>query len=300
MKLYLTIAILLCSACFRGEEQAAQVKAGAADVYVWYKTPTQIANTVKNSWELNIYNDEEHKYITSLGPFYGGTDKLLQKATLERPTSGYVLALDLVSAWLSRKLIDVEVQNKFEDNYDFDKGFVFSGGADTAEAPQDGYSCDEYSDNYCYRMDSIKWCECFDGITLGMYNNTTSFSTEHKKRIMHNIQDIGDFFNIAIDNKLYVDANKTIHAAQYLLDEVFIPNLGPPEGVKIPLPEEKWDNKQVFDEDGNAILDDEGNPVYETVKEETLDSDHEAWVKVIYTLMMSGPFYINLQMSEGE
>ena len=46
MKLWIIIMVSLCSACFKGEE-AAQIKSGAADVWVWYKTPTQVANTVK-------------------------------------------------------------------------------------------------------------------------------------------------------------------------------------------------------------------------------------------------------------
>ena len=281
MKLWIIIMVSLCSACFKGEE-AAQIKSGAADVWVWYKTPTQVANTVKKSWGMRIGIDEEHKYITSLGPFYGGIDKLLMKTTLERPTSGYVLALDLVSAWLSRKLIEQEKE---------DSGFLFGGGINTSEQSKDGHSCDEFADNYCYKMDSVAWCDCFDNIELGRYNNENKIdiTTEDRKRLMHNIQDIGDFFNIAIDNKLYVDEAKTIHAAQHLLDEVFIPNLGPPEGISAP----KADNYMVSEttnEDGEVI----------DVKEQMLDSDHEAWVKVVYTIMMSGPFYINLQMVEGE
>ena len=274
MKLHLIIALQLCSACFQGEE-VAQTKSGAAAVNEWwYKTPTQIANTVKSSWGLRLEEREEHKYITQLGPFYGSIDKLLQKATLEKPTSGYVLALDLVSAWLSNKLIEKE-----KDEH----GFLFNGGVDTIEEPKEGHSCDESADNYCYKMNAVEWCDCEDGVELGQYdkkplseaefhilesNNHSEkatkdiylrrFSIEDKKRIMHNIQDIGDFLGMAIDNKLVIDGKR--HAARYLLEEVFIPNLAPPEGT----------------------------------------SDHEAWVKVVYTIMMSGPFYMNLQMVRGD
>ena len=278
MKLRIVITALLCCACYSGEE-VAQIKSGAAEVRVWYKTPTQIANTVKQAWEMRIDPNEEHNYITALGPFYGGVDKLLMKATLERPTSGYVLALDVVSAWLSRKLIDAEEQ---------DRGFLFSGGVNTREQPQAGHSCNEFADHYCYTMDSVAWCDCVDGVELGRYNSKTALTLEDRKRLMHNIQDIGDFFNIAIDNKLYIDAAQSMHAAQYLLAKVFIPNLGPPEGVAAPHQDDGMET-QTINENGEVVT-----------AARMLASDHEAWVKVVYTIMMSGPFYINLQMVEGK
>ncbi len=290
MKLQVTIIVLLCSACFRGEEEITQVKsgAGADEVRTWYKTPTQIENTVEKSWGMNI-SDGKHEYITKLGPLYGGTDKLLMKATLERPTSGYVLALDLVSAWLSRLLIDKEAS----ENSNNSRSFLFSGGIDTEENPDHGCAEDA-----CYRDDNQQWCDCDDGITLGMYykkgnqaykkaaetddtdkdTELTEFSYEERKRLMHNIQDIGDFLNMAIDEKLPIP-DKGMHAAQYLLDEVFIPNLGPREGVPRPQCSD-------CDTGGNS--------------KDPLASDHQAWVKVVYTLMLSGPFYINLQMVEKE
>ena len=300
MKLHLIIALQLCSACFQGEE-VAQTKSGAAAVNEWwYKTPTEIANTVKNSWGLRLEGREEHKYITQLGPFYGSIDKLLQKATLEKPTSGYVLALDLVSAWLSNKLIEKEKD---------EPGFLFNGGVDTEEDPKKGHSCYEYAVNYCYKMNAVEWCDCEDGVELGQYDkkplvniseadfryleahnhseeakrnvHLRQFSIEDKKRIMHNIQDIGDFLGMAIDNKLVIEGQR--HAARYLLEEVFIPNLAPPEGT----PKPKADNNMDYD-CGDAC------------EQEMLASDHEAWVKVVYTIMMSGPFYMNLQMVRGE
>lgn len=277
MKLRIIIATLLYSACFQ-EEEAAQVKSGAAEVRVWYKTPTQIANTAKQSWELRIDSEEEHKYITSLGPFYGGIDKLLMKSTLERPTSGYVLALDVVAAWLSHKLVAQEKDTA---------GFLFSGGVDTREKPKDNYSCDEYANNYCYEMDSVAWCDCFDKIELGRYDSTTVLTLEDRKRLMHNIQDIGEFLNIPIDDKLYIDAAKSIHAAQYLLDNVFIPNLNSP-------------HRESDQQESETVTDvtESSDYAYEE-EEEILASDHEAWVKVVYTIMMSGPVFMNLQMSGG-
>lgn len=122
-------------------------------------------------------------------------------------------------------------------------------------------------DDGCFTDDSKDWCDFDDQIVLGMFDkNNFPQSKEQRKRVMHNIQDIGDFLRVTIDNRVTVDAKcngdtDCQHAPQYLLDNVFISALQP-----------------------------------STAK---VAGDRLAWQQVIYTILLSGPFFTNIEFNIG-
>jgi hypothetical protein len=90
--------------------------------------------------------------------------------------------------------------------------------------------------------------------------DTASLSKAWKKRLVHNVQDVGEFMLLAIDDTLKMPGQDR-HAAEYLIDEVFLKRLGP-------------------------------GPV-------TPEAEREAWREVVYTILMSGGFYLEAPVEGG-
>lgn len=220
---------------------------------VWFKRPEQIEQIVKK-WGVYVSRPESSLYFKTLGLFYGGIDRLEHKTLLsDRADGSYLLAINTVAQWLSQKLIS---HVKVSDEHDLPVPIIFYGAVASP------------ADKGCFADDSKDWCDFDDQIVLGMFDKKNfPRSKEQRKRVMHNIQDIGDFLRVPIDNRVTVDAKcqdntACQHAPQYLLDRVFIPSLQQPSPS-------------------------------------ATSRDNLAWQQVIYTILLSGPFFTNIEFKVG-
>ena len=258
MKLLLVISLV---SCMPNNESQVQTNQGVAGQQSWFKTPEKIKNTIEG-YGIFIDRNAHLLYFDKLAELYGGKNIHQHETILVEPSGIYLLALDALSKWLSCQLLDKE---------DESKGAVF-GGSWLSQRRK----CDP-----CYKDNSKEWCDCDDGITLddNFDDHPDYEDKELKKRIMHNIQDIGDFLNIAIDDKLPTYGYE--HAADYLYQRVFIPNLSSESSCIERLePQGQMDTKSVGNDDN---------------QDKQADPPHrEAWRLVIHKILMSGPFYLNL------
>ena len=110
----------------------------------------------------------------------------------------------------------------------------------------------------CFKDDTKDWCDVKDGVRIGSLAagavDVNALPKEWKKRLMHNAQDVGEFMLLAVDNTLMMP-NGTQHAADFLVTDVFLPTLRA------------------------------GGPVSPA-------SEQAAWKAVVYTILMSGGFYL--------
>lgn len=242
--------------CMPNNESQVKTNQGGADQQSWFKTPEEIKSTIEG-YGIIIEGEAQLLYFDKLSELYGSKNIRQHKTMLVEPNGLYLLALDALSNWLSCKLLAKE---------DEEQGAIFSGSWLTADK-----NCDA-----CYNDKDKPWCDCDDEITLG-----SSFveGKEFQKRIMHNIQDIGEFLGMAIDDKLLVQGFE--HAADYLYRVVFIPNRDA---------ENSCNTRQQQD---TSTVD------YDEVDKQKKAYPHlEAWRKVIHAILMSGPFYLNLDNRE--
>ena len=218
---------------------SASASAGASDRQVWFKSAVELEHTIR-SWGLQVDIVERSLYFSTLGALYGNTDMAKLQVLLRGPNSGYALALDLVAKWLSEKLLQRQLSAG--------KGYLFGGSA--APPDRDG----------CY-FSAVAWCDYDDGLELGTYSLTVLPDNDvERKRVMHNIQDIGDFLGITIDNLLLLAGEKLPqqHVPQYILENVFVPQLQAAGG--------------------------------------DIPADYRAWRRVVYVLLMSGQFFMRLNV----
>ncbi len=269
MKIFFSLIFLV--AC-QMENSALKSAGGASNQLSWFKTPDEIWNTI-DSWKLDIISTDRQTYYRTLGELYGLTNLKQQESLLVEPNGTYLLALDVLSTWLSDELIEKQEHE--------DENFMFRGGLFTSENPND--VCDEEDPNYCYKNNQKDWCDCRDGVKLGKYAKNTTLHTEaeHKKRIMHNIQDVGDFLGVPIDNLLITKNER--HAALYLYEEVFLPKL-----------EQKEDNKPKSNNEQKKMSENSGD----FNSDNSHSADRNAWLAVVHAILMSGPFYMNIDTRE--
>lgn len=263
MKLSILLVGWLVS-CLPSDESQVQTNQGGAFKQSWFKTPEEIKSTIEG-YGIEIDGNEQLLYFDKLSELYGGKNIHQHRTMLVEPTGVYLLALDTLSNWLSCELIFKELST----------GIVFKGGLFPANREPD---CDA-----CYANEEKDWCDCDDKITIGEKFNEKPISLADKKRIMHNIQDLGDFLGVAIDNKLAVKPNT--HAADYLYQEVFIPNLS--AEFKFSCLGQVNLQSETSDQSDDSSDAPEWQPAHE-----------EAWRMVIHTILMSGPFYLNLDNRE--
>ena len=265
MKLWMLLAVSWVSCTAKNDSQI-QANQGAAEQPSWFKTPEEIKETIEVGYEISTKGDAQILYFDKLSELYGGKNQ--QNTKLTEPNGVYLLALDTLSNWLSCQLLGKEIESQ---------GYVFEGGVYTISTEKD---CDA-----CYANDELDWCDCDDGITLDNTFSGEEINNEKRKRIMHNIQDIGDFLGIAIDDELPVDSYE--HAVDYLYQRVFIvnPNTSSPSCVE--------PNDDYYD-------DEEGieNRENRESEDRNLLLAFEAWRRVIHAMLMSGPFYLNVNNKE--
>lgn len=244
----ISLALLSC-------EKTKETELKSQEQYVWFKTPDQIEQIVKESWKIRVSSKEAQLYFRALGNLYGGMDNIEHRTLLQDKASGsYLLAINVVATWLSDKLIS-HGQTVGENN-SRTLPFIFKGDH-------------QIDSDECFVDDNKDWCDFDDEITLGMFSkDNLPTRKEDRKRIMHNIQDIGDFLQLTIDNRVSIDAfcqpNSTCqHVPQYLLDKVFIPAL-----------QEQSNDKNI--------------------------RDRSAWQQVVHAILMSGGFFTNIEFKIGE
>ncbi len=236
----------------------AELKAGPSGIGptqtrpTWIKSPESIEGTITSAWGLQVSEAERWKYLQSIYSMLGGTQVLSSKSLVDQPNELFALGLDNLSGWLSGRLVDKETALE----------------AEAKEHSFDGLSLSD-EDAGCFADDGKDWCDLKDGVRLDSLAKAgvdpkAPLSKEWKKRLMHNVQDIGEFMLLAIDNTLKMPGGQR-HAADYLVSEVFVPSF--PGGAPA-----------------------------------TVEQEKTAWKNVIYTILMSGGFYLEAppQTNEGE
>jgi len=245
MKKTLLLGVLVLAGCRtsgKGSELKDDETGGPTQTRpTWIKSPEAIEGTITQAWGISMTDKDRWKYLGSMYSMLGGTLVLNTKSLIDQPNELFLLGLDNLSAWLAQQLVDKQAAAEAGQ-----KDHAFDGL---------GFSTDDAAS--CFADDAKDWCDFKDKVTLDMLTKAgadpANLSKQQKKRVMHNIQDIGEFMLLAIDNTLQMPGQNR-HAAQYLLDEVFLDSL-------------------------------KGAPL-------TAEREKAAWKNVIYTIMMSGGFYL--------
>ncbi len=242
LSLFLALAVLAgCrtngsgSSTFAGPEGPVHTRPG------WIKSPEAIEGTITSAWGLAISDDERLTYLQSMYSLLGGTLVLNTRSLIDQPNELFAIALDNLSGWMARKLVERQrIQESQSTPYLFD-----GLGLATADAAN------------CFVDDSKEWCDFQDGVRLDTLTTAgadlTALPKPMRKRLMHNIQDVGEFMLLAIDNSLKMPAENR-HAAEFLLDDVLLATL-------------------------------KGQPL-------NAANEKAAWQKVTYTILMSGGFFL--------
>ena len=306
-------SILLVS-CMNTEDTALVKGGGASDQQaVWFRSPEVIKETIIKTLCINLGVSKENgknkvsDYIYTIGTMYGNPDMGNMRTPLEKPDGAYLLALDIVSMWLSRELLLKQyiVQENYRDNKDSDcaenpkdsknNRYLFNGTRYTRHAIRDADTCAS-----CYSDSSRAWCDCKDDVYLGQFSKEMSLNQAQRKRIMHNIQDISDFLGVPIDNELR--SNDGRHVPSMLLDDVFIPALAAKDCSIDELFGRVSDDVRVSMEDtGDAEgeeVDFSEEEMGEQDQQASICTDFIAWQQVVHALLMSGPFYMKLETVE--
>jgi len=184
----------------------------------WFKSPEAISETVTRTWGLELTEAEELQYIAGLRASLGGVSVAQQGSLVDRPHELFVLATHSLSAFLAEKLIAKQVEKTAAGEM-----YLFDGL---------GFAVD---DDGCYADDSKEWCDGKDGLTIGSLegvNAAEPLTKDQRKRLMHKMQAIGEFFLMAIDERTKMPGQADKHAPAYLLDEVFLPKLAEAGGTE--------------------------------------------------------------------
>ena len=308
--------VLLLLACTDTHEHASTKSGGASSISaVWFKSPEEIKETIIKTFCIDLGENEVEgrdrigDYIHNLGVMYGSVDMGNMRTPLQEPTGTYLLALDIVSMWLSKEIIQkqylVRVQHAGSETYLFedsacaenpkdtaDNRYLFNGTRYTWHAIADAAAC-----RRCYEDASKVWCDCQDNVYIGQFSKGMEISASQRKRLMHNIQDIGDFLGVPVDNELVASDNR--HVPRMLLEDVFIPALVSSDSCNIyELLDISYGREGRFMQDSSGEV---GDGAYgEIVEEQPPPSctDFVAWQQVVYALLMSGPFYMQLETVE--
>jgi hypothetical protein len=201
-------------ACSAGDDlassEAENGTGGPAAIHPgWYKTPEAITETISGAWELSLTNEERAQYIHNVRASLGGVNVSAQGALVEKPHELYALSLHSLSEMLAVRLMKKELEKEAAGQpYMFD-GLGFSE-----------------ADDGCYDDDARAWCDGKDDVKIGSLTiggvDPANLTKAMRKRLMHKMQSIGEFFLMAIDDKTTLGDS---HAPAFLLDEVFLPKL---------------------------------------------------------------------------
>lgn len=248
----LVVAVLGVGGCKQSAPGGSEVKAGGvpAPRPQWIKAPQTIARTVTVSWGIQMDEMTQNDYIGSVYALLGGTSVATMHSPLAKPNELYVLATERLSSWIAKQLVEKQAAAEGAS-----KRSVFEG-LETTAVPDSGN---------CFKDDAKAWCDYDDDVKLSTLTEKSltpaTLTKEWRKRLMHNIQDVGDFLGLEVDNKLTMEGGAEGHACAYLLDQVFLKSLG--EGAV------------------------------------TAEKEKAAWERVVLTLMMSGGFYFEAPLSSG-
>ena len=315
-----TLILMLLVSCMNTEDTALVKGGGASDQNaVWFRSPEVLKETIIKTFCINLEGNTEEgenkvsDYIYTIGTMYGNPDMGNMRTPLQEPDGAYLLALDIVSMWLSRELLQKQyiVQEKYRDNQDIqftedsacaenpkdseNNHYLFNGTRYTRHAIRDAATCAS-----CYSDSSRAWCDCKDNVYLGQFSEEISLNQAQRKRIMHNIQDISDFLGVPIDNEL--SSNDGRHVPSMLLDDVFIPALAAKNCSINELFGRVSDDVRVSMEDtGDAEgeeVDFSEEEMGEQDQQASICTDFIAWQQVVHALLMSGPFYMKLETVE--
>ncbi|MDE3269856.1 MAG: hypothetical protein OYH77_06195, partial [Pseudomonadota bacterium] len=241
-----------------------------------------IQDTVENTFCLKLSAREKLDYFDGLGVIYGGIKDGDTRPLLKEPTGIYLLVLSQVSKWLSDRLVHAQ--------YALEQGEYHAFGTDVDGYPHpldnDCFTTRNHSSGYmfaskripdpeaCWNDGNSPWCDADDKVKLNSYTKGQTLTAADKKRIMHNIQDIGDFFGVAVDN-LLESSSQHEHVPAYLLNKVFIPALDKQDTTYAAFRTSMDDGSNDDEEQGYTC------------------SDCRAWEQVINTILMSGKFFMN-------
>ncbi|MBX3233798.1 MAG: hypothetical protein KIT84_08975 [Labilithrix sp.] len=210
----LAIAVVVaCGAAPEGDaSDTSGMTTGPAAIHPgWFKTPEAIVETMTRTWELTLTADEESRYVGGLRASLGGVSVAQQGSPIDRPHELFALALQSLATFTAEKLVAKQIaKTAAGEPYVFD-GLGLSG-----------------EDDGCYADDSQDWCDAADGIFVGELTargfDPTAPSRSDRKRLMHKMQSIGEFFLMAIDDRTTMpDGDR--HAPAFLVDEVLLPKL---------------------------------------------------------------------------
>jgi hypothetical protein len=177
----------------------------------WIKAPQIIVRTIRTSWGLEMSETDEASYVGSVYGLLGGTSVATMTSPLSKPNILFVLATERLSGWIAERLVSKQIADQ-----EANRRSVFEGLETTSMPDRDS----------CFADDSKLWCDVDDGIAVGSLAKAGvdpgSLGKSWRKKLMHNIQDLGDYLGLEVDNLLLVDGAPEGHAAAYLLDQVFL------------------------------------------------------------------------------
>lgn len=237
----LVLSVVACSAASdSSSDEAENGNRGPAAIHPgWFKTPEAISETIARTWQIELTEDEELKYLGGMRASLGGVSVAQQGSLVDRPHELYVLSIHALSVLVAEKLVKKQMEMEAAS-----QPYLFDGLGLAIE------------DDGCYADDTKDWCDGKDGLSIGSLTTAAvdpnALTKEQRKRLMHKMQAIGEFFLMAIDERTAMP-NDTRHAPQYLLDEVFLPKLR-----EAPLSEEQ---------------------------------ERAAWQEVVTTILMSGYYF---------
>lgn len=240
--------VVACGAAPEGDSGAASSSAttGPAAIHPgWFKTPEAIVETMTRTWELTLTAEEESRYVGGLRASLGGVNVAQQGSPIDRPHELFALALQSLATFTAGKLVAKQMEKT------------------QAEAPYlfDGLGLSA-ADDGCYADDAKEWCDGVDGITIGELTargvDPNALSRQDRKRLMHKMQSIGEFFLMAIDDRTAMPGSGR-HAPAFLVDEVLLPKLR-----EAPL---------------------------------TVEREKQAWQEVVTTILLGG-YYFDLPATE--
>lgn len=235
----LALLVAACSAQTDGSDESNNSAGGPGAIHSgWFKTPEAIRDTMTKTWELQVTPEEDEEIFGGLRSSLGGVSVAQQGSLLAQPNELFVLATHSLSLFAAEKLVAKQVAKTAANQpYVFD-GLGFAG-----------------DDDGCYADDAQAWCNGKDELTIGSLTaagfDPNAPTKEQRKRLMHKVQAIGEFFLLAIDELTPLQGAE--HAPAFLVDEVFLPALR------------------------SAPL--------------SAEQEKRAWQEVIVTILMSGYFF---------
>lgn len=229
-----------------------EARASTASANYWFKSPESLESTITEAYGLELSEDERWLYLRAMHRLLGGGGSPSAGPMLEEPNELYVLAAANLSGWLAPRLIEHEAENAQAGI-----PYLFSGL---------GYD-DE--DDACYADADRDWCDALDGVGLGDFAtgrfDASALTFEQRKRLMHNIRDIGDMLLVNVGPEVSGPSLADRPAPEYLLDDVLL-----------------------------VALQSEHPDFAAGTLEEKMAQEMAAWAEVIDTILLSGAFFLDL------